>query len=264
MNAAFLITFREGLEAALIVGILFAAMRALGAQKQNFVVWLGVLAGVFASFAFAWFFAVFTGGFEGKSEKLYEGILMFAAGFIITHLIFWMKAQGRNIAKKMNQRVKESLKTGSLWTIGLLAAIAVAREGIETVIFFQALFVQSEESISIVSALLGVGSAIVLACMIFLSTLKVPIGKLFDAMSYFLILIAGGLIAHGVVELQGAEVIPTLVKPFYDISSILSEKEGMGAFLKAAFGYDANPSLIAVAIYWVYLFTVSFYYFKKN
>ena len=253
MNAAFLITFREGLEAALIVGILFAAMKALGAQKKNFVVWLGVLMGLFLSFVFAWAFATFTTGFEGATEKLYEGILMLVAAGIITHLIFWMRKEGKNITKNLKQKVKTHLDQGSLWMIGALAAIAVAREGIETVIFFQALFVQSGENISILSGILGVVSAVVLACVIFFSTRKVPVGKLFDYLSYFLILIAAGLIAHGVVELQGANIIPTIIKPLYDLSTVLSEKEGLGAFLKAGFGYDADPSLLAVLGYVLYL-----------
>ena len=92
-----------------------------------------------------------------------------------------------------------------------------------------------------------------LACVIFFSTKKVPVKKLFSYMSYFLILIAAGLFGHAIVEFQGADVIPTFIKPIYDLSAILSEKEGLGAFLKAAFGYDANPSLLAVLGYWLYL-----------
>ncbi len=264
MNAAFLITFREGLEAALIVGILFAAMRALGAQKQNFVVWAGVVMGLLLSFLFAWAFATFTSGFEGTSEKLYEGILMLVACGIITHLIFWMRKEGKNIARRLKEQVKTHVDKGSLWMIGALATIAVAREGIETVIFFQALFVQSGEQVSIMSGLLGVASAVLLACVIFFSTRKVPVGKLFEWLSYFLILIAAGLLAHGIVELQAAGWLPTIIKPLYDLSAILSEKEGLGAFLKAGFGYDANPSLIAVVGYVLYLGIVGRMYLKKN
>ena len=263
MNAAFLITFREGLEAALIVGILFAAMKALGAQKKNFVVWLGVLVGLVLSVLFAWGFAVFTSGFTGATEKLYEGFLMLAAAGIITHLIFWMRQEGKNISKKLNAQVKEHLSTGSLWMIGSLAAIAVAREGIETVIFFQALFVQSEQSISILSGLLGVSSAVVLACVIFFSTRKVPVAKLFHYLACVLILIAAGLIAHGIVELQGAGVIPVFIKPLFDLSAVLPETTGIGSFLKAGFGYDANPSLLAVIGYVLYLGTVFGFYLKK-
>ena len=256
MNAAFLITFREGLEAALIVGILFAALRAFKAQQKSFVVWLGVLVGIMLSFLFAWGFAAFTAGFEGKTEKLYEGVLMLVAAGLITHLVFWMRREGKRITKKIHQKVKENLVTGSLWGIGLLAALSVAREGIEIVIFFQALLIQSEESVSIVSGVLGILAAVFLAGIIFFSTQKVPVAKLFQGLSCFLVFIAAGLIAHGVVELQGAQVFPTFIKPLYDLAPLLSEKEGIGGFLKAGFGYDANPSLLAVGGYWLYLVLV--------
>lgn len=263
MNAAFLITFREGLEAALIIGILFAAMRALGAQQKNIVIWAGVFLGLVLSLLFAWAFNILAGGFEGTSEKLYEGVLMLAAAGIITHLIFWMRREGKNIHKKLNAKVKDHLDKGSLWMIGALATIAVAREGIETVIFFQALFVQSDETLSVLSALLGVGTAILLACVIFFSTRKVPVAKLFQILSYVLILIAGGLVAHGIVELQGADVLPTFIKPLYDLSAIFPEGTGLGAVLKAGFGYDANPSLLAVIGYILYLGVVGKLYLKK-
>ena len=263
MNAAFFITFREGLEAALIVGILFAAMKALGAQKKNFVIWIGALVGLLLSLFFAWGFAVFTSGFTGTTEKVYEGILMFLAAGIITHLIFWMRREGKLITARLNKKVKDHLTTGSLWAIGCLAAIAVAREGIEMVIFFQALFVQSEQSISILSGLVGVLSAVALACLIFFSTRKVPVAKLFNVLAWVLIVIAGGLIAHGIVELQGANMIPTFVKPLFDLSAILSENAGLGSILKAGFGYDANPSLLAVIGYVLYLIVVGSRYAKK-
>lgn len=189
---------------------------------------------------------------------------MLVAAGIITHLIFWMRREGKNITKNLKAQVKTHLDAGSLWMIGALATIAVAREGIETVIFFQALLVQSGESISILSGLLGVTSAILLAGVIFFSTRKIPVGKLFNYLSYFLILIAAGLIAHGIVELQGADIIPTLVKPLYDLSTVFSEKEGLGALLKAGFGYDANPSLLAVLGYGLYLGVALSLYRKDN
>lgn len=71
--------------------------------------------------------------------------------------------------------------------------------------------------------------------------------------SYFLVFIAAGLLAHGIVEFQGAGVLPIIIKPVFDLSRVLSESEGIGAILKALFGYDANPSLIAVIAYVAFL-----------
>jgi len=253
MTAAYLITFREGLEAALIVGILLSCLRALGMSRQQWYVWGGVLAGLMLSLIFAWVFSAVIGGFEGSTEKIYEGVLMLGAAGLITHLVFWMQQRGKQIQQELNKKVEQSVKAGTLWTVALIAMFSVVREGVEVVIFFQALLAQAEGNVSILSAVFGGVSAVMLAVAIFWSTRKVPIAQIFTYSAYFLVLIAAGLLAHGIVELQGADWLPTFVKPLYDLSAILSEKEGIGALLKAGFGYDANPSLLAVVGYTIFL-----------
>ena len=256
MTAAYLITFREGLEAALIVGILLATMRALGAQKQNIFVWGGVIAGILLSLVFAYGFQFLAGGFEGKVEKIYEGLLMLGAAGLITHLIFWISKQGKTIEKNLKEKVAQHLSRGALWSIAFLSMMSVVREGVETVIFFQALSVQADGAISYWSAIGGVLTAIGLALLIFKSTKKISLKSFFTFTKYLLIFIAAGLVAHGIVELQGAGWLPAFIKPLFDLSAVLPETQGLGALLKAGFGYDANPSLIAVIGYLLYLGTM--------
>lgn len=254
MTTAYLITFREGLEAALIVGILLSCARVLKLKKAQFFIWGGMFLGLVLSLVFAWMFSSVVGGFEGSIEKIYEGLLMFGAALLITHLLVWMKRRGKEIQASLSKKVEQSVKAGTLWTLAAIAMMSVVREGVETVIFFQALLVQASGDVPIMSALLGILSAVLLAVVIFFSTKKVPVKLFFYYTAYFLVLIAGGLLAHGVVELQGASWLPTFIKPLYDISAIMPEKEGLGALLKAGFGYDANPSLIGVVTYGLYLF----------
>lgn len=253
MTAAYLITFREGLEAALIVGILLSCLRALKMNRQQIYVWAGVVVGLLLSLLFAWAFSVLMGGFEGTTEKVYEGLLMLGAAGLITHLVIWMRQKGKKIQAHVNQQVTDSVQKGMLWMVAVIATMSVVREGVETVIFFQALMAQSGGSLPIISGGAGVLSAVGLAVIIFWTTKKVPVAEFFRYTSYLLVLIAGGLIAHGVVELQGANWLITYVKPVYDLSAVLPEGEGLGAFLKAGFGYDADPSLLAVLAYGVYL-----------
>ncbi len=264
MTAAYLITFREGLEAALIVGILLACLRALGAKDKQWYVWGGAGVGIALSLIFAWVFSTVIGGFEGKVEKIYEGVLMLGAAGLITHLVLWMRHKGKEIEAHLNKKVEQSLKQGALWTVAIVAMLSVVREGEETVIFFQALLAQAEGDVSIVAAVLGVVSAIALAVAIFWGTKKVPVGAFFQYTAYFLLLIAAGLVAHGIVELQGAGWLPTYIKPLYDLSAVLPEGAGLGAFLKAGFGYDANPSLIAVIGYILYVGVMGWMLRKKN
>lgn len=253
MAPTFLITFRESLEAAVIVGILLAVLRTLGQSKQSIFIWSGVGAGVILSLVFAWAFNILFGGFEGVAEEVYEGALMFFAAALITHLLFWMNQHSRTIRKTLEKKVTDILERKELWMLFLLAMFSVLREGVETVIFLQAISLQSDSAFAFWAASLGCLTAIGLAVMIFWSSKSVSPKRFFQATTVFLIFVAAGLIAHGVVEFQGAGLLPTFIKPLFDLSSVLSESEGIGAILKALFGYDANPSLIAVIAYATFL-----------
>ena len=263
MNA-FLITFRESLEAGVIVGILFAMLRHFEAQKKGIYLWAGVSAGILCSIIFAWLFHVFLGGFSGKAEKIYEGILMVLASGLITHMIFWMKAQGKEMSQNFKKKIKKVLETKTLFMLTSISFFAVVREGIETVIFLNALQVQSGQSMPYIGAALGIIIAVALSFSIYYSTTKLSTKHFFKISSYFLIMVAAGLLAHGIVEFQGAGWMPIIQKPLYDLTTILPESNGIGLYLKTLFGYDANPSLIAVIAYILFLSIVGLKYSKKN
>lgn len=250
---AFLITFRESLEAGVLVGILFSLLAAVGDKKHFSVVWLGVFLGVLLSVLFAFVFTHFLGGFEGKIEKIYEGILMIAASGLITHMVFWMKKNAKTLKKHVQKKVEKVVQGGAVFSLFLIAFFSVVREGVETVIFFQAIDTQSEQGISILGAVLGVLCAVILSFFLYFSSKKIPLKTFFTASGYLLLIIAAGLFAHGIVEFQGAGWLPTFIKPLFNLSSFLSEKEGIGSFLKAMFGYDANPSLIEIIGYILFL-----------
>lgn len=265
MNAAFFVTFREGLEAAMIVGILLATLRVLKQKRAQIHVWFGVLAGIVGSLVFAWAFHLWFGGFSGKSEKIYEGILMFVAGGIIIHLVFWLRQYAQDIRKKLEQKVQLHIQKNDLIALAGLAFLSVAREGIETVIFLNALWVQADGGLSLVSAIMGVVASLVLAFLVFKGLAGLSIKHFFRATTFILVFLSAGLVAHGVVEFQGADIFPTFIKPLYDLSEVMSEKEGGGSILKALFGYDANPSLTAVIAYNVTLFVLlGTFLFEKN
>jgi len=253
MSASFLITFREGLEAAVIVGILFSALRVFNDKKQNLLLWAGVLAGILASIGFAWLFEVFFGGFSGKAEKIYEGTLMIIAFGVITHMVLWMRKTSKNLKKELTDKVQKAFEKKEIWFIVALAFTSVVREGIETVIFLKAISVQSAQGVSGLGASLGIVTAVALGFAIYYGMKSFPVKKFFQITGALLIFIAAGLLAHGIVEFQGAGVLPTFIKPLFDLSPLLSEKEGLGAILKAIFGYDANPSLMAVLAYGLYM-----------
>jgi high-affinity iron transporter len=248
-----LITFREGLEAAIIVGTLLSFIRALKVSKADLYVWLGVAIGLIASVVFAWVFNSFFGGFVGKNEKIYEGILMLVGGLMILQVSYWMKHNAKKYLTNLKSQIAVSIEQGTLFTIATIVALSVMREGVETVIFIEALQAQSDTALSLPMAIGGIVASILLAIALFFGSKKLPIKQIFSVSTTLLFMIAAGLLAHAVVEFQGAGWLPIIIKPLYDLSSVFSEKEGFGAILKGLFGYDANPSLIAVLVYWCVL-----------
>ena len=232
-------------------------------QKRKRYITLGIILGIVMSFVFAGVFQRFLWGFEWATEKVYEGILMLVACAMITQFLLWTNSNFKNIWKKIKKSVEHIVSTGQLWMLSILAFASVVREGVETVIFFHALDF-SLASNDIWFAIAGVLGAVVISYLLFFTIQKINISKVLRYTNILFIIVAGGLLAHWIVEFQWAWVLPTIVKPFFDLSWILSEKEGIGAILKAAFSYDANPSLLAFVAYVVYIWSLSYYIFFRK
>ncbi len=256
MIAPLLITFRETLEASLVVGIILAFLSRTGGAKYKSAVWSGVGSAVVSSILLAWAFQSYFGGFTGKAEELYEGIMMLAAAGLITWMIMWMLRQGARMKGEIEGRVSGHVENHYPLGIFLLTFISVAREGIETVIFLQAAFIQSQAAYHNIGAVLGIVIAIGASYVFLKGMYAVPLKKFFLVTGIVLILFAAGLVAHGVHELEEAGVIPVLVEHVWDTTSVLSEDGTVGSMLKALFGYNGNPSLGEALSYASYLLLI--------
>ncbi|MBI2651414.1 FTR1 family protein [Candidatus Woesearchaeota archaeon] len=262
--SSFLITSRETLEAALVVGIVLAYLIKTNNERYKKTVYYGIVAGIVFSILAAVLFTKLAGGFEGKAEEVFEGITMLFAAFLLTTMIFWMLKQ-RNIAGKIESKVADHIEKANInkryaYGLFILVAVAVLREGVETVIFLNALSFAS--GISFVGGLLGVVTAIFIGYLFFVSALKINLKKFFNISSIFLILIAAGLVAQGTHELQEAGVLSYGTKEVWNINPkatsdnnfpLMHEKGIIGSFLKGLFGYNGNPSLLEVLFYVSYL-----------
>ena len=260
MIPSFIITFREVLEAALVVGIVLSYLVRTKQTQYNNIVYLGVASGIVASIIGAVIFSTLAGGFTGRAEKIFEGITMLVGAFLLTTMILWMMKQ-KHVAQELEHRVATELTKRHKFGLCLLVFVAILREGIETIIFLNAAsFVAANNSIF--AALAGIVAAILLGYAIFLGSMKINIKKFFNITSIILILFAAGLVAHGMHELQEAKIITTVIEHVWDINPpinpdgsypILHEKGYMGSILQSLFGYNGNPSLIEVLSYIVYL-----------
>ena len=255
MIAALLIGFREGLEAALIVGIVLSYLKKMG-YRQRAAVWWGVVSAVAVSVVAGAALQVMGVAFEGRSEELFEGITMLMAAGVLTWMIFWMQRQGRNIRAELEADVRQAVTGGSRWALFALAFVAVVREGIETALFLTAAAFSATPAQTLIGGGLGLAAAVVVGWLLFAVSARLDVRAFFRVTSVLLILFAAGLAAHGVHELQEAGVLPVIVEHVWDINPILDERGPVGTLLKALFGYNGNPSLLETVSYAAYYLVV--------
>ena len=254
MLASLLITLREGLEAALIIGIILAYLARTDNRQSFKSVWLGTSLAVLVSLVAGAAIYLLAGEFSGQAEEIFEGLAMFVAAGVLTWMIFWMRKQAVNIKAHLHVQIQSVLTSGSSRGLVILAFVVVVREGIETVLFlFVATKVAESPLLFTVGGFLGLAIAIVIGYSIYKGTSKLNLRTFFNVTSLVLILFAAGLLAHGIHEFHEAGIIPTVVEHVWDMNHILPEKSTFGRFLTAIVGYNANPSLIEVITYPLYL-----------
>ncbi len=260
----FLVTFRETLEAAIIIGVIFSLLRVFQTPKNTTIYIIGgIVLWVIMSFFFAAGFEYFFGNFQGRQEEIFEWILMLVASAMITQFLIWTNNHFKHIWVKIKNSLEYIITSWQIWMLSLLVFVSVLREWVETVIFLRALDFRFTNS-DIWLALSGIFAAIGVSYAISFGLKKMNFAKILRITNILFVLLAGGLLAHGIVELQSAGVLPTFVKPLFDLSDVLSEKEWLWAILKSALSYDANPSLLAFAAYMLYITGMWTYFYMKK
>jgi len=205
--AELIIVFREVLEGALIVGILYTYLNKTEQYGAIKWLWQGVTAAIVASIFGSILFQIFADGFEGRSAKLFEGIVMILAAAMLGTMIVWM-AKNRNIAEDLKEQAEKALSGDKVgYGIFALSFISVFREGIETILFLYSIIIK-EGGLNITLSLLGAALGLGVAFMIFVQGRKVPLKTFFNVTSVILIFVAAGMFTYGVHELESAKVIP--------------------------------------------------------
>ncbi len=253
MLPAFLLSLREGLEAALILGILLGALKRFGQAQYQKSIWRGALTAGILSLLLALVLNWVGAELEGNAEAVFEGITMLAAAALVTGMILWMRKSKPNSRGKMEQNVQSAITQAGEWGLFLLAFTSVLREGIELALFLIAASFNSDAPSILSGALLGLLSAFILGWVIYTSTARLNMRWFFLVTNLLLILFAAGLIGHGIHELNEAGVIPAVVEEIWNINGVLSDKSPLGLLLTALFGYNGNPSLTEAIAYGGYL-----------
>ena len=258
MLASFLLSLREGLEAALIIGIVLGVLLRLKRTDLNGVVWRGVGLAALLSLIAAIALNLLGMEFEGKGEEIFEGVAMLLAAGVLTWMILWMKNHSGTLKNEIEAQTNQAALGTGQKALFALAFLAVFREGIELALFLLAARLTSSPLQTISGALLGLLIAGILGWILFTSTRKLNLRNFFSTTNILLIIFAAGLVGLGVHEFNEAGVIPSVIEHVWDINGILSDKGEVGLLLKALVGYNGNPSLTEVAAYLLYLGGISF------
>ena len=273
MLPTYLLSLREGLEAALIIGIVLGAVSKIRRTDLRPAVWLGTLSAVIVSILTSIILTSFGMSLEEKAEQIFEGITMLIAAGILTWMIFWMGKQARFLKSELEAGVNKAAaavgtgKRAVFW----LAFVAVVREGVELAIFITAaLFAGSSDGASsniiqvLAGTILGLGTSALLGYTLFATTVRLDLRRFFQVTGFLLILFAAGLVAHGVHEFNEVGWIPAIVEHIWDVNMILDENSVTGQLLKTLFGYNGNPSLTEIIAYFAYIATVVVFWRRDN
>jgi high-affinity iron transporter len=251
MLPSFLLSLREGLEAALIVGIVLGALRQMRRSELAPPVWWGVAAASLVSIVAGVILTALGLGLEEPYEQIFEGVTMLLAAGILTWMIFWMSRQSRQMKGELEAGVRQAVaQSGS--ALFALAFFAVVREGIELALFLTASAFASDAVQTIIGAILGLFTAILLGWSLFASTLKLDLRRFFQITGVLLILFAAGLFTRGMHEFIEIGWLPALVEHVWDLNPLISEPSLLGQVLKVLFGYNPNPSLTEMIAYLAY------------
>lgn len=252
MFPSLLLSLREGIEAALIIGIIIGALNKLGQEELKSVVWRGVGIAVALSFIFGLGLNLLEMEFSGQFEEVFEGLAMLLAAAILTWMILWMQSRGSEIQRDLEVKTAHATLNRGGSALFILAFLAVFREGVELALFLMAARLASDPISVFIGAALGLSAAILLGWMLFTTTRRLNLRQFFQTTNFLLLFFAAGLVAHGIHELNEAAWIPPIVEHVWDINHIISDKSELGGILKALFGYNGNPSLTEVLSYLSY------------
>ncbi|MGP1364628.1 iron uptake transporter permease EfeU [Neisseria sicca] len=262
MLIAFLIMLREGIEAALIVGIVAGFLKQSGHSRLMPKVWLGVALAALMCLGIGYGIHSATGEIPQKEQELVVGVIGLVAVAMLTYMILWMKKAARSMKQQLQDSVQTALNRGDGqgWALVGMAFLAVAREGLESVFFLLAVFQQSPTWSMPVGAVLGLLAAVVIGALIYQGGMRLNLAKFFRWTGAFLIVVAAGLVAGSLRALHEAGVWNHLQEVVFDSSKYLHEDSPMGVLLGGFFGYTDHPTQGEVLAWLLYLVPVMIWF----
>lgn len=251
MLANFLIGLREGLEAALVVSILVAYLVRTDRRALLPALWAGVGVAVGVSLGFG---ALLTFGPKGLSFEAQEAIggsLSIVAVGLITWMIFWMAKTARHLKADLQHKLDDAIAAGK-GAVVVMALLAVGREGLETALFLWAgaKATSTGAAAPLVGAALGIAAAVVVAWLMYRGAVRLDLRRFFAWTGVFLILVAAGVLAYGIHDLQEAQILPGLHHLAFDVSATIPPSSWYATLLKGVFNFTPATTWLQL-IGWV-------------
>lgn len=265
MLPAFLITFREVIEASLIVATILGILTKLNQAKGIRTVWFATITAGLTSILLLVAGSVF--GFQiqkiytGKVEELIEGILMVTSAVFITWAVFFLHKYFSRYKVKLLQKVQAMVEQEEQKGLFVLAFTAVFREGIEIVLFLTTIYFSSSPQQVFTGFSAGLVGGLLVSLALFGATLRLPVYYAFRVTSGLLILFAAGLLARGVHEFAEVGLIPEFAYikiPFMPSSSFIAD------MVKAIFGLTQHMDMLQIALYILYTSVMVWYVYVRD
>ncbi|NWB93808.1 iron uptake transporter permease EfeU [Pseudomonas agarici] len=255
MLVPFLIMLREGIEAALIVGIIASYLKQTGRGQWMPAVWVGVFLAAALALLVGGGLELMSAEFPQKQQELFEGIVGLVAVGILSSMVFWMRKVARSIKHSLHISLDHALAGSKhqVWALIAMVFFAVAREGLETVFFLLAVFQQSEGPSAPIGALLGLSLAIFIGLAIYTGSMRLNLGLFFRWTGLFILVVAAGILANAVQALHEAGLWNHLQGVVFDISATLPMDGPTGSVLAGMLGYQDAPTVSVVSAYLLYL-----------
>ncbi|MFF3559313.1 iron uptake transporter permease EfeU [Streptomyces sp. NPDC002574] len=256
MFGNYLIGLREGLEASLVVCILVAYLVKTGNRRQLAPVWAGVGIAVALSLAFGALLQFGSSTLTFHAKEALGGSLSVLSVALVTWMVFWMRRTARHLRSELQGKLDAALAVGT-GALVVTSFLAVGREGLETSLFIWTAVQATDDGVRpLVGALLGLATSAVLGWLFYKGALRINLAKFFRWTGAMLVVVAAGVLAYGIHDLQEADFLPGLHRLAFDISTTIPPDSWYGTLLKGVFNFQPDPTLVQVIVWALYLVPV--------
>lgn len=255
---------REGLEAALIVGIIASYLRQTGRGAWMPAVWIGVFLAVALALSVGAGLQFASAEFPQRQQELFEALVGLIAVGVLTWMVFWMRRAAHSVRRSLTGALEDAFESGHRQTLALIGMVflAVAREGLESVFFLLAVFQQSTDQAAPLGALLGILAALLVGLALYRGSLRLNLAHFFRLTGLFILLVAAGLLAGSVRALHEAGVWNHAQQVLFNLGDRLPLDSPLGAVFAGVLGYQPAPTVSEAVVYVSYLLATLLLFFR--